>query len=54
LEIVSAGATLARARVAVEAEVVRAEMLANRLPDGPARSSLVALARFLAARCGAR
>ena len=54
LEIVREDATLSLARAAVAAEVVRAETLANRLPDGPARSALVALARFLAARCGAR
>jgi hypothetical protein len=33
--------------------VSRATGLARQLPDGPARTALVQLARFLAVRCGA-
>jgi len=33
--------------------VARAVGLARRLPDGPAQSALIQLARFLAVRCGA-
>jgi len=54
LEIVRSEDGLAHARAAVASEVGRAEDLAGRLPDGPARTALVQLARFLAARCGAR
>jgi heptaprenyl diphosphate synthase len=54
LELVGDEGTIAHARAAVAAEVERAETLASRLPDGPARYALVTLARFLAARCGAR
>ena len=53
LEIVREPANLARARSAVAGEVDRARMLADRLPEGPARTSLVQLAEFLAVRCGA-
>ncbi len=53
LEIVRSPASLTRARAAVRAEVQRARSLADRLPAGPARSALVALAGFLATRCGA-
>jgi geranylgeranyl pyrophosphate synthase len=54
LEIVRAPEHLARARSAVVAEVDRAHGLAERFPDGPARTALGQLAEFLAARCGAR
>ncbi len=53
LEIIRAGGSIAHARAAVTEEVARATRLAERLPDGPARHSLIQLARFLAARCGA-
>jgi heptaprenyl diphosphate synthase len=53
LEIVRDGDSLAHARAAVAAEVARATELAGRLPGGPARSALITLAAFLAARCGA-
>jgi len=53
LEIVRSGESLAHARAAVSSEVHRAIDLAGRLPDGPARTALVGLAGFLAARCGA-
>ena len=53
LEIVRSPKSLARARDAVWSEVERARGLALRLPAGPARSALVALAEFLGARCGA-
>jgi heptaprenyl diphosphate synthase len=53
LEIVRAVKSLSRAREAVAAEVDRATELAGRLPRGPARAALVALAEFLSARCGA-
>jgi heptaprenyl diphosphate synthase len=52
LEIVTDDANLAPAREAVAREVGRATELAGRLPEGPATSALVQLARFLAARCG--
>ena len=54
LGIVRAPENLAHARRAVAAEVDRAQMLAGRLPEGAARTSLVQLAEFLAVRCGAR
>ncbi len=54
LRIVRSPGSLEPARVAVAAEVDRARQLGLRLPDGPARMALVALAEFLAARCGAR
>lgn len=54
LAIVRAPEHLAHARAAVMAEVRRAQGLAQRLPEGPARSALSQLAEFLAARCGAR
>jgi heptaprenyl diphosphate synthase len=54
LEIVRAPEHLARARSAVVAEVDRAHGLAERFPEGPARTALGQLAEFLAARCGAR
>ncbi len=54
LEIVRRPQTLAEARSTVRAEVDRAQALAASLPAGPARSALVQLAEFLAARCGAR
>jgi heptaprenyl diphosphate synthase len=53
LEIVRSGASLEHARSVVAAEVGRAIELARRLPDGPARTALISLASFLAARCGA-
>jgi heptaprenyl diphosphate synthase len=54
LEIVRGADGVEHARAAVTAEVERAVALAGRLPDGPASQALVQLARFLAARCGAR
>ena len=54
LEIVREPSTLAEARSAVAAEVDRAQALAARLPEGPARTALVQLSGFLAVRCGAR
>jgi hypothetical protein len=45
---------LAEARRAVVAEVDRAQDLAGRLPEGPARTALTQLAEYLAARCDAR
>jgi heptaprenyl diphosphate synthase len=54
LEIVRHPATLAEARVAVAAEVDRAQGLAGQLPAGVARTALLQLAGFLAVRCGAR
>jgi heptaprenyl diphosphate synthase len=54
LDIVRDPNSLAAARAAVVAEVDRAHVLAERLPDGPALSALVQLAEFLAARCSAR
>jgi heptaprenyl diphosphate synthase len=53
LEIVRSGTSLEHARSVVAAEVGRAIELARRLPDGPARTALISLASFLAARCGA-
>lgn len=53
LEIVRGEESLAHAREAVAAEVGRATELAGRLSEGPARSALITLAQFLAARCGA-
>jgi heptaprenyl diphosphate synthase len=53
LEIVRADESLEHARRAVALEVKRATELALRLPDNAARGALVALAEFLAARCGA-
>ncbi|HEX2030591.1 MAG TPA: polyprenyl synthetase family protein [Actinomycetota bacterium] len=54
LEIVSSDGVLDRAREAVTAEVRRALAEADRLPEGVAREALLHLARFIAARCGAR
>jgi heptaprenyl diphosphate synthase len=54
LRIVRSPGSLEPARAAVAAEVDRARQLGLRLPDGPARAALIALAEFLAARCGAR
>jgi heptaprenyl diphosphate synthase len=54
LEIVRDEATVEEARIAVAAEVDRARGLAARFPQGPARTALLQLAEFLAARCGAR
>ncbi len=54
LEIVRSGDGLAEARAAVVAEVDRANELVGKLPEGPAASALVQLAKFLAARCEAR
>jgi heptaprenyl diphosphate synthase len=53
LEIVRSGGSVDHAREAVSTEVARAIGLARQLPDGPARTALVQLARFLAVRCGA-
>jgi heptaprenyl diphosphate synthase len=54
LRIVRSPESLEPARAAVAAEVDRARQLGLRLPGGPARAALIALAEFLAARCGAR
>ena len=54
LEIVRSPENLAHSRAAVVAEVDRARELAGRLPEGTARTALVQLAEYLAARCGAR
>jgi heptaprenyl diphosphate synthase len=54
LRMVRSPESLEPARAAVAAEVDRARQLGLRLPDGPARAALIALAEFLAARCGAR
>jgi heptaprenyl diphosphate synthase len=54
LEIVRGGGSIEHARAAVTREVGRAIDLAERLPAGAARHSLVQLAGFLAARCGAK
>ena len=54
LRIVRSPGSLEPARAAVAGEVDRARQLGLRLPDGPARTALIALAEFLAARCGAR
>jgi heptaprenyl diphosphate synthase len=54
LEIVRSPENLAHARAAVVAEVDRARELAERLPAETARTALVQLAEYLAARCGAR
>jgi heptaprenyl diphosphate synthase len=54
LEIVRSPENLAHARAAVVQEVDRAQDLARRLPTGPARTALVQLAEYLAARCAAR
>jgi heptaprenyl diphosphate synthase len=53
LEIVRTGGSIDHAREAVSAEVRRAVELAERLPEGAARTALVQLSRFLAVRCGA-
>jgi geranylgeranyl pyrophosphate synthase len=53
LEIVRTSGGVDHARAAVTAEVGRAIDLAARLPDGTARTALIQLARYLAARCGA-
>jgi len=54
LEIVRSPENLAHSRAAVVAEVDRARELAGRLPEATARTALVQLAEYLAARCGAR
>jgi heptaprenyl diphosphate synthase len=54
LEIVREPATIEGARAAVAEEVDRARGLAERLPEGVARTALVQLAEFLAVRCGVR
>ena len=54
LEIVRVPEHLGHARGAVAAEVDRAQLLAGRLPEGAARTSLIQLAEFLAVRCRAR
>jgi len=54
LEIVLLPESLDHARAAVTAEVERAFDLADRLPETTARTALVQLAGYLAARCGAR
>jgi geranylgeranyl pyrophosphate synthase len=54
LEIVRDPAILVEVRGAVAAEVDRARGLAGRFPEGPARTTMLQLAEFLAARCGAR
>jgi heptaprenyl diphosphate synthase len=53
LDVVRSGGSVEHARRAVTREVARATGLARQLPDGPARSALIQLARFLAVRCGA-
>ncbi len=53
LEIARSPDSLAHARAAVASEVDRATDLAGRLPSGAARTALVQLAGYLAARCGA-
>ena len=53
LEIIRAEGSIEHARRAVTAEVVRAKTLARSLPESRARSALIQLASFLAARCGA-
>jgi heptaprenyl diphosphate synthase len=53
LEIIRTAGSIAHAREAVTAEVMRAKASARRLPDGRARNALIQLAGFLAARCGA-
>jgi heptaprenyl diphosphate synthase len=53
LEVVRAPSILDQARAAVNEEVARARDLALRLPAGPAQEALVALAEYLAVRCGA-
>jgi heptaprenyl diphosphate synthase len=54
LRIVRDPVTLEGARAAVAEEVDRARGLAERLPEGVARTALVQLAEFLAVRCGVR
>jgi heptaprenyl diphosphate synthase len=54
LDVVRGSESMGIARAAVVGEVDRAHALVARLPEGPARSALVQLAEFLAARCGAR
>jgi heptaprenyl diphosphate synthase len=53
LAIVRSDGSLRRARLAVTVEVRRAKDLAEQLPEGMARSALLNLADFIAARCGA-
>jgi heptaprenyl diphosphate synthase len=53
LQIVGEDGTLAPARAAVTREVRRAVSLAEELPTGDARTALVHLAEFIAARSGA-
>jgi heptaprenyl diphosphate synthase len=54
LDIVRSDGALDLARDAVTVEVRRALAEAEGLPDGTARDAFIHLARFLAARCGAR
>jgi heptaprenyl diphosphate synthase len=54
LEIVRADGALGQARAAVTREVRRALREGERLPEGPARDTLLHLAEFLAVRCGAQ
>src|SRR5256714_11451609 len=53
VELTAGDGSLERARHAVTGEVRRAQELAGRLPEGSARTALVHLAGFIAARCGA-
>jgi geranylgeranyl pyrophosphate synthase len=53
IELIWDSGSIEHARDAVSIEVRRANDLAERLPEGPARQALVQLARFLATRCGA-
>jgi heptaprenyl diphosphate synthase len=53
LEIVRTSDSIEHARRAVSSEVERATGLARQLPDAPARTALIQLAKFLAVRCGA-
>jgi len=54
IEIIRGDGSIQHAREAVTAEVRRAVELAERLPEGSARTALVQLSNFLAVRCGAR
>jgi heptaprenyl diphosphate synthase len=53
LDLVRSDGALDRAREAVTEQVGLAVAEAEQLADGPARDALLALARFLATRCGA-
>jgi geranylgeranyl pyrophosphate synthase len=53
LEIVRGDGSIDHAREVVAREVGRSRRLAERLPDGKARTALVQLAEFLGWRCGA-